>query len=40
MAGAWFFGALMALGFLAFLLNVIKMFGLRNVLGPFLPERK
>ncbi len=40
MAGAWFFGALMALGFLAFLLNVIKTFGLRNVLGLFLPERE
>ncbi len=37
MASAAFFGALLALGFLAFLLNVIRTFGLRTIIGLFMP---
>ncbi len=40
MIPAWIFGAILGLGFLAFLLNVIKTFGLKNVIGLFLPEKE
>ncbi len=37
MVPAWFFGLLMGLGFLAFLVNVIRTFGLRTIVGLFMP---
>ncbi len=40
MIPSWIFGAILGLGFLAFLLNVIKTFGLKNVIGLFLPEKE
>jgi len=40
MIPAWIFGAILGLGFLAFLLNVIKTFGLRNLIGLFLPGKE
>ncbi len=40
MGAATFFGILLALGFLAFLLNVIKTFGLKNVIGLFFSKEE
>lgn len=38
MNGALFFGALLALGFLAFLANLIHTYGLRTLIGLFIPQ--
>ncbi len=37
MASAAFFGALLTLGFLAFMLNVIQTFGIKTIVGLFMP---
>lgn len=40
MAGAMFFGTLLALGFLAFLINLIRTYGLRTLIKLFIPQAK
>jgi heme/copper-type cytochrome/quinol oxidase subunit 1 len=37
MNGATFFGIILALGFLAFLANLVKTYGLRTLVGLFIP---
>lgn len=36
--GAAFFGIILALGYLAFLANPIRTFGLRTIIGLFIPS--
>lgn len=40
MAPALIFGVLLALGFLAFLVNLIKTYGLRTLIGLFIPIKQ
>ena len=38
MNGAMFFGIILALGFLAFLVNLVRTYGLRTLIGLFIPQ--
>lgn len=40
MSSAMFFGILLAVGFLAFLINLLHTYGLRTLVGLFIPQRK
>jgi cytochrome c oxidase subunit 1 len=40
MSSAMFFGILLAIGFLAFIINLVHTYGLRTLVGLFIPQRK